>query len=556
MVPMGERPFAAGLILATAIAGALRFWALDAVPIAVYCDEAFLGYEAYSLLLTGKDSRGVHWPLFFDVFGEGWAEPLYVYLSLPAIGILGLTTVATRFAAAAAGTLAVPITGLMTAALLDPGGSTGGSGHSAGIGRRAGLAAAALTALSPWSFHFSRVAFQASLLPVALATGFWLAARALATCPGPGPGRVARGAAPEASSRRDGIRPWMLSSAAGLLALSLYTYTAARVLAPLLLAAFCWIYRRRLRGHARASLAAGLVFASVSSPVVAFSLTEQGWQRAGRVSIFRRADVRGQGLPKAATEVGANYLSYYSPAFLLTEGDPNPRHSVPGHGVLHPHDVILLALGVAGCLAARARGCRFLLWWLLAFPAAAALTLDQRHAIRAIGGQPGVYALAGCGVALLASLGSAAVAASPRPRRLLWTAALIAAASAGAVSTGQYFHRYFTTYRIESAPWWQYGLRQVYERLERTAPDAKVYVQRMTDQPQSQLLFYTAFPPDEYQEHKLARTRWVFNYAGGAVPERPWPVFLLQARVPPPAGARVREVVPFPNGTSAYVIAW
>ena len=73
-----NRGFAMGLLIATLIAAALRFTHLGTVPVSVYCDEAFHGYEAQSLLTTGKDTRGISFPFFFDIFGKGWGEPLYI----------------------------------------------------------------------------------------------------------------------------------------------------------------------------------------------------------------------------------------------------------------------------------------------------------------------------------------------------------------------------------------------------------------------------------------------------------------------------------------------
>src|SRR5262245_22643658 len=96
------RGYLGGLALATLLAGIARFTLLGAVPISLYCDEALHGYEAWSLLLTGRDRHGVLLPFFFDVFGVNWSEPLYIYLTVPAVALLGLTPLAARFVAAAA----------------------------------------------------------------------------------------------------------------------------------------------------------------------------------------------------------------------------------------------------------------------------------------------------------------------------------------------------------------------------------------------------------------------------------------------------------------------
>ncbi len=376
-----RRVFRWGLLIATALGALLRFHDLDGVPIAAYCDETFVAYEAYSLLETGRDSHGRPWPLFFDVFGEGWAEPLYVYLTIPAVAVMGLTPAAARFVAAAAGTAGIPLVGLMTAALFRSAVGSPGTPQAVSGAVRAGLAAAAVMALSPWAFHFSRIAFSASLLPPLLALGFWLAATGM---------------------ERDEARGARRALAAAItLGAALYTYSAARAAVPVLLAGFAWIYRTELRERPRAFALAAVALVAMSLPIVAFSVSEHGQQRFRNVSILTRAD-RPVG-DRVAT-VARNYLSYYSPEFLLTEGDPNPRHSVRSHGMLHVHDVVLLLLGLVGCRAANTRGCRFLLWWMATFPLAAALTIDSRHAIRSIAGEPAVYALAGIGFALLTAV--------------------------------------------------------------------------------------------------------------------------------------------------------
>ncbi|PIP53095.1 hypothetical protein COX08_02945, partial [Candidatus Beckwithbacteria bacterium CG23_combo_of_CG06-09_8_20_14_all_34_8] len=69
-------------------------------------DEAAIGYNAYSLLLTGKDEHGVSWPLSFQSIGD-YKMPGFIYLSLLSIKLFGLTVFATRFWSVLGGVLAV-----------------------------------------------------------------------------------------------------------------------------------------------------------------------------------------------------------------------------------------------------------------------------------------------------------------------------------------------------------------------------------------------------------------------------------------------------------------
>jgi len=529
---MERRFILPGLLAATLLAGALRLASLGSVPVALYCDESFSGYEAWCLLHTARDSRGVLLPFFFDIFGKGWGEPLYIYLTVPAVGLLGLTPFAARLVAALAGTLAVAATGLMTAALLK---------RDLGAVRaaRAGVCAAALMAISPWAFHLSRIAFQASLLPLALAAGFWLAARAL--------------------SHPEEPRPRMLAAGAALLGLSLYTYTIARLAMPLLVAGFAWLHRKRLRSP----LPAAIVLAALIVPIAAFSLTERGRQRFSDVSILTMRTSRGApdaGTLQKAGVAWSHYLSYYTPRFLLAEGDPNLRHSIRGHGTLHPHDVALLLVGAASCLLLRTPGSRFALWWLAVYPAAAALTVDPRHAVRAICGLPGIYMIEGMGAAAIWS--ALARRAGPGWRRVTATALATAMVAVSGLTVARYFHDYFVDYPAYSGPAWQYGLKEVYQITEPALGDRQahdsVYVTRYEDHPYSQYLFYQAVPPGEYQTYHLSRRPYIFGHDRWEPgPGRERPIFVWKPEeVPDSDAVEVRHVIKYPDGSDAFVIAW
>jgi hypothetical protein len=225
--------------------------------------------------------------------------------------------------------------------------------------------------------------------------------------------------------------------------------------------------------------------------------------------------------------------------------------------MLHPHDLVLLLIGGAACMLSMSRAGMFLLWWLASSPVAASLTMDPRHAVRSIPMQPGVFAVAGIGAALLTVAGRA-----PSRRRAFVRRFLLAAiVAASAISTAGYFHDYFVEYPIDSARDWQYGLRQLYRYLDEVqAGHDSIYIQRMTDEPQSHFLFYSAFPPQEYQQHRFSRTRYLFDedvfYRGAGIPNRLNPIFVVRPDVELPAGIQVRNVIKYPGGDDAYVIAW
>ncbi|MDO9028471.1 MAG: 4-amino-4-deoxy-L-arabinose transferase, partial [Candidatus Roizmanbacteria bacterium] len=60
----------------------LRVYKLGSIPSGILPDEASFGYNAYSVLKTGKDEHGVSYPLTFKAFGDQ-KLPAYVYSLIP-----------------------------------------------------------------------------------------------------------------------------------------------------------------------------------------------------------------------------------------------------------------------------------------------------------------------------------------------------------------------------------------------------------------------------------------------------------------------------------------
>src|SRR3990167_1382093 len=89
-----------------ALAFVLRVVGLSSFPPGFTPDEASFGYDAYSILKTGKDQWGKPFPLVLESFGD-FKSPLYAYLTVPSVAAFGLNKFAVRFPNAILGTLAV-----------------------------------------------------------------------------------------------------------------------------------------------------------------------------------------------------------------------------------------------------------------------------------------------------------------------------------------------------------------------------------------------------------------------------------------------------------------
>src|SRR3990172_6662708 len=88
----------------------LRVYRADAVPPSLSWDETSIGYNAYSILKTGRDEHQRFLPLdTFIAFGD-YKPPLAIYATVPFVAMLGLTELAVRLPSVIAGTLTVLIT--------------------------------------------------------------------------------------------------------------------------------------------------------------------------------------------------------------------------------------------------------------------------------------------------------------------------------------------------------------------------------------------------------------------------------------------------------------
>jgi hypothetical protein len=83
------------LIIISLLSVSLFLYKMNISPPALNADEAANAYDAYSILKTGKDQYGNFMPLRFKSFGD-YKLPLLTYLAVPFIKIFGLTETGIR----------------------------------------------------------------------------------------------------------------------------------------------------------------------------------------------------------------------------------------------------------------------------------------------------------------------------------------------------------------------------------------------------------------------------------------------------------------------------
>lgn len=135
---------------------ALRSYRLDQSPYGALVDELHFGYIAHSLNTTGADEHGVSWPLVFKGFGDQ-KLPAYAYLLMPVVRWLGLSVQSIRWPSVISGTILIGLIFWL--------------GRTFKFSRPLALAAAFLTAVSPWPFWLSRFGLESNLSLTAWTAG-------------------------------------------------------------------------------------------------------------------------------------------------------------------------------------------------------------------------------------------------------------------------------------------------------------------------------------------------------------------------------------------------
>lgn len=123
------------------LASILRLYQLENIPSGFHSDEAALGYNAYSILETGKDEYGKSFPVTIRSFDD-YKPALYAYFDIPFIKIFDLTPFAVRLPSVIASILTIVIIYFFTRKILK--------------NNNIALITVFLIAISPWHIMLSR----------------------------------------------------------------------------------------------------------------------------------------------------------------------------------------------------------------------------------------------------------------------------------------------------------------------------------------------------------------------------------------------------------------
>ncbi len=445
------------------LATVLRVYQLRDLPAGLFCDEAGLGYNAYTLATAGMDENGTHWPLYIWSFGVSYKNPFYIYAAAIPVKIFGLSEFSVRLTSALFGVGTVIGIFFLGRALFGP---------------WVGLFAAVFLTVCPWHLHFSRIAFELISFPFLFVIGCTFLVRFTQ-------GRHT------------------LPAAMFFIGMCVYAYQIANLFVPLFLLGFWVLYLPTLWRRWRESLLGLAALVATVAPAGVFLYMH----RQLSTMYFRHTTNldTNEGLRMLAQRFGRYYLQFFSRDFLLQHGDPIVRHAVRGFGELLPVFIPFLILGAVVALLCRNRAPKLILWWLALYPVAPSLMTEIPSASRGIIGVVTFCLLAAIGLG--AALRALGWIGHWRPLALALQAAALAAVTYVLVpEVLQYWEAYVNDYPRYSAPTYggfQYGYRDTIHYMESRRASYNLLMLTATEvnQPQIFPLFYNHVDPRVWNAH-------------------------------------------------------
>lgn len=429
-------------------------------------DEASLGYNAYSVLKTGRDEHGAFLPLIFESFGD-YKPGFYVYLCLPLVWLLGLNELAVRLPSIILGSLMPLVLYFLVKEIFK--------------NQRLAFFSALVLALLPWGIHFSRGAWESNVLAFFLVWGSYLFLK----------------------KSRFSLIPFLLG---------LWTYQGGKMLIPLVLLVLFgfgfiklrsffsnWLnylvlvlialwYFQSFSGLAGNRLKVMSLF-SYRQPEEekAVILKEEGKNQPD----FHFYFFHNQGLYFLRGFL-VRYFNHFSPRFLAFEGDwTNPRHSAPYFGAIGQINFLFLILGL-GLFISRKRKLseHFFLFWLFLAPLPAALSRDIVSGVRSLAMIVPIAFFIGFGLNQLLKF-----------RIFKSKLVLFFLIFFYSLNFFYYLDLYYCHLLKKSPKNWLYGHKEVISYLLKRKDNFQNIV--LTDfygQPYIYYLFYSKYSPSEYQE--------------------------------------------------------
>lgn len=480
------------LVLIIALGALLRLWQLGNTPPSLNWDEVSLGYNAWSIMTTGRDEYGEVMPLILRSYDD-YKPALYSYFLIPFIALWGLTDFAVRFPSALFGIAGILVVYFLTKELL--------SSKSIVFGKKeidtriVGLIASALFAISPWDIQFSRIAFESQVGMVLNLLSLLFFLKAL-------------------------NRGWFFLLSFFFAGLSIHMYQSEKVFIPLLLLFVSILHIKKILRLKKFYVSGVIVAGILTLPLAIDILTNNDvLLRAKGVSVFsEQTSLLAKSSEKLIEDRNAGYLpgvlfdnrrvefvkqvifgytSHFDLNWLFITGDI-ARHHAPSMGLLYLWQIPILLMGVYIAIFMKTKNSTKLLiiGYLLLVPIPASITSGVPHAVRTMNflGALDIVLALGCIQLFLFFV----------HQKPVLRYALIGFSGIIILFNFVYFlNQYFVQQNYFNSKEWLYGYKEAVKfvhPIHTKYQNVIVANNQPLDQSHMFFLFYTQYTPEKYLE--------------------------------------------------------
>ncbi len=450
----------------------LRFYKISTVPPGLYSDEAAYGYNAYSILLTGKDEYGTPFPLAFKSFGD-YKTPLYIYFMVPFVKVFGLTIEAVRYSSAFLGLVLIVTVYLLSDRMF----------------RRTpvSLFSAFFVAVFPFGLQFNRMAHENNLSVVLLSLGVLLFLYSFK------------------------YKKLIIVSFI-IFALSMYAYHDTRVIAPFLLTSLLIIFRHQLhsmRKEVGAAIVSGLI---LLLPFINIIRSPDFWSRPSFTAITTDAGLKNEiNQERGEDKLGNfflpslfhnkpmlysitfldNYFKNFSADFLFFNGDAVTIYRTLGNGLLYVTVLPFLLCGAYFLIRKKNIHSQVIIAWTLIALIPASLTRFVPSASRTLSLLPILSIIVAIGIVSLID---------NRKYSVIYRVFYILITVVMSINVAYYLHMYYFNSPVRYAKDWHFGMQTVINEVVELQPKYKQIWFSRNAWGYIYPLFYMKYPPSVYQK--------------------------------------------------------
>src|SRR3989344_8735260 len=475
------------LSLSVFLAIATRLYKLGEAPQGLYLDEAAQGYNAYSILKTGKDEFGKSFPIVFRSFAD-FKTPIYIYLIVPLIPLFGLTKFTVRLPSFIFSILTFPILYLLIKEVAP---------------KRYALSLSLLTiailSISPWHILFGRTAFECNIALFFFLSGIYFFYVGLKS-------------------------PKNLLFSAVFFSIAITSYHAQRVLTPIMLVLLFLRYRKIILGQTHKKyLIIGITLGLLLLlPTISIATAPGFLARVTRLNIFSYSRQLPAGFLEdydgsleflvnnkfflTTREFSSLYLSYFSPRNMFFLGDPDARSSFPYLGTFFLWQFPFYVYGLYVLVKKNLGELKFLtLSLLLISPLPAAITRDPYSTIRSL--QMVIPLTVIISFALIEAYQNVSQLFIYRFRllgkSLLNLITFAALTTILIYSLARLYSSAIILNEYDHAAEWGYGYQQVADSFQNLDQKLPIVVDNTRIESYSELLFFLKFDPEIYQKENF-----------------------------------------------------